>query len=131
MQQNVQDFRLIKNKGKIITATDFNALHKQDLYFLQTAFAKATDNRRVVVTHHVPTFMNYLEHYKNSNINGAFAVELFDFIERCNAACWIYGHSHWNTSRFQIGNTTMLTNQLGYIHHSENKLFNHSAVMEI
>ena len=131
VQKNVNDFYQIKNKGKKITATDFNALHKTDLEFLQTALAKPAGKQRIVITHHVPTLMHYPEQYKNSNINSAFAVELFYTIESSNATHWIYGHHHCNIPAFKIGNTTMLTNQLGYVQQNEHQLFNPAAIIEI
>ncbi len=131
VQQSVNDFNLIKQNGKTIRAKDFNTLHKTDLEFLQTALAHPSDKQRIVITHHVPTLMQYPEQYKNSNINSAFAVELFDTIESSNATYWIYGHHHCNTPAFKIGNTTLLTNQLGYVHNNEHKNFNHSAIIEI
>ena len=131
VQQNVRDFTMIKKKGKNLTAPDFNALHKNDLDFLKTELSTQTDRQRIVITHHVPTLMHYPEQYKNSNINSAFAVELHDFIVSSNAAYWIYGHHHCNTPAFKIGNTTMLTNQLGYVRQSEHLLFNSSAIIEI
>lgn len=70
-------------------------------------------------------FLFYIE------INSAFATELFNFIETSNAAYWIYGHQHCNTAPFKIGNTTMLTNQLGYVQQNEHQLFNPSANIEI
>ena len=131
VQLSVNDFNLIKNKGNNLIVTDFNALHNTDFEFLQTELAKPTDKQRVVVTHHVPTLMHYPEQYRNSNINSAFAVELHDFIESSNAVYWIYGHHHCNTPEFKIGNTTMLTNQLGYVQNNEHKSFNHLAIIEI
>lgn len=132
VQQSVNDFKLIKNKGKNLTTTDFNALHKNDLDFLKTALATGTDKKRIVITHHVPTLLHYPEQYKTSNINTAFAVELHDFIEKTKADYWIYGHHHCNTPAFTIGNTTtLLTNQLGYVIQNEHRLFNPSAVIEI
>jgi predicted phosphohydrolase len=131
VQQSVNDFNLIKQKGKTITAKDFNVLHQTDLDFLKPALAKPTDKQRIAITHHVPTLMNYPEQYKNSNINSAFAVELFDTIESSNASHWIYGHHHCNTPAFKIGNTTMLTNQLGYVQQNEHLLFNPAALIEI
>lgn len=137
VQQSVNDFNLIKisdgkgRKSSALTAKDFNALHKTDLEFLQTALAKPTDKQRLVVTHHVPTLIHYPEQYRHSNINSAFAVELYDTIESSNAIYWIYGHHHCNTPAFKIGNTTMLTNQLGYVQNNEHKNFNHSAIIEI
>lgn len=127
IQPNINDFNLIKNKGKSFTVADFNALHKSDFDFLQTAFTTLTDKQRIVVTHHVPTFMHYPEQFKNSNINSAFATELFETIESSNATYWIYGHHHFNIPAFKIGKTAMLTNQLGYVQNNEHKNFNHSS----
>lgn len=131
VQRSVNDFNLIKNKGKNLTVTDFNALHKNDFEFLKTTLAKPTEKQRVVITHHVPTLMHYPEQYRNSNINSAFAVELYDFIESSNVAYWIYGHHHCNTPEFKIGNTTMLTNQLGYVQNNEHKSFNNAAIINV
>ena len=131
VQQAVNDFHLIKQNGKTITAKNFNAMHQTDFDFLKTVLAKASDKQRIVITHHVPTLMHYPEQYKNSNINSAFATELFDFIENCNATYWIYGHHHSNTPAFKIGNTAMLTNQLGYVQNNEHKNFNHSAIINV
>lgn len=129
VQRGVNDFYQIKNKNKNLTATDFNALHKTDHNFLQTALAKPTNKQRIVVTHHVPTLMHYPEQYKDSEINSAFVTELFDFIESSSAAYWIYGHHHYNTPAFKIGNTTLLTNQLGYVRQNEHQLFNPAATI--
>lgn len=131
VQKNVNDFYQIRNKGKNFTANDFNALHKTDFNFLKSALAKPTDKQCIVVSHHVPTLMHYPEQYRYSEINSAFATELFDFIESSNAAYWIYGHHHCNTPAFKIGNTTMLTNQLGYVQQNEHQLFNPAAIIEI
>lgn len=131
VQQSVNDFSLIKNKGRNFTTTDFNDLHETDFSFLKTALAEKTDKQRIVITHHVPTLMHFPEQYRNSNINSAFAVELYDFIEASNAVNWIYGHHHCNTPAFKIANTTLLTNQLGYVQNNEHRSFNHSAIIEI
>ena len=130
-QKNVSDFYEIKNNGKKFTAADFNALHKKDYGFLKTALAKPTDKQRIVVTHHVPTLMHYPEQYRHSEINSAFATELFEFIETSNAAYWMYGHHHCNTPAFTIGSTNLLTNQLGYVRQNEHLLFNPAAIIEI
>ncbi|MEM9885795.1 MAG: hypothetical protein AAF849_07880 [Bacteroidota bacterium] len=43
---------------------------------------------------------------------------------------WIYGHSHGNRKAFEIGETKLLTNQLGYVEMGEHFLFNRKAVIE-
>jgi len=131
IKQSVSDFSLIKCNGKKLTSIDFNHLHKTDLAFLKSALAIKSNKQRIVVTHHVPTLQNYPPQYKNSNINEAFAVELSDFIFESKANYWIYGHHHTNTNNFEIGNTVMLTNQLGYVMLNEHKLFRNNALIKI
>jgi hypothetical protein len=46
------------------------------------------------------------------------------FIESCGADFWIFGHHHAAVNDFVIGDTTMMTNQLGYVHAGENRAFN-------
>ncbi|HVU53585.1 MAG TPA: hypothetical protein VHD83_00955, partial [Puia sp.] len=85
----------------------------------------------VVVTHHVPTLMNYPWVYRNSPLTEAFAVELFDLIMDSGAVGWIYGHHHVNTPEFSVGKTKMLTNQLGYVRQYEHGSFRRDAVVEV
>jgi predicted phosphohydrolase len=131
VQKSVNDFYQIKYNGKRLSATEFNDLHKTDLDFLKTAMARPTNQQRIVVTHHVPTLMHYPEQYRHSEINSAFATELFEFIETSHAAYWIYGHHHSNTPAFKIGDTTMLTNQFGYVQQNEHALFNPAAIIKL
>ena len=67
-----------------------------------------------------------------STINGAFSVELGNFIANHHIDYWIYGHSHRNI-KAQIGGTLILSNQLGYISHHEHLMngFSNSAMIEI
>ena len=119
VKKSVSDFSMIKIKGEKLTPAQFNRLHQTAYTFLKMALNASESKTNVVVTHHVPTLLNYPEQYKSSNINEAFAVELHDFIFNSNAAFWIYGHHHYNTPEFKIGNTIMLTNQLGYVQQQE------------
>ncbi|MEO8147860.1 MAG: metallophosphoesterase [Bacteroidia bacterium] len=131
IQQSVSDFSWIKYTGKKLTPNDFNILHENDFMFLKTALATETQRERIVVTHHVPTLQHYPEQYRNSNINEAFATELYDFISYSNVQYWIYGHHHVNTPDFKIGNTLMLTNQLGYVRNNEHSAFRNNAIIEL
>lgn len=84
----------------------------------------------IVVTHHVPTLLNYPAAYKGDSLNEAFATELFDLIENSPVNYWIYGHHHSNVPEFQIGRTKMLTNQLGYLQRREHLDFRKMAIIE-
>lgn len=131
VQKSVSDFFYIRKDGKTIMPNDLNEVHETDLQFIKTEIAKPTNNKRIVVTHHVPTFQHYPPQYINSEINCAFATELYDVIEKSNIDYWIYGHHHSNIADFKIGNTNMITNQLGYVKQNENLLFSREKIIEI
>lgn len=131
IQQSVSDFHVIEVKNKLLTPSHFNALHKTSLTFLEEEIKKTTTAKNVVVTHHVPTFINYPPQFKNSPINEAFAVELHDFIYDSKVDYWIYGHHHRNIKKFSIGKTKLITNQLGYVERDEHFSFKSDAVITI
>jgi hypothetical protein len=85
-----------------------------------------------VLTHHVPTGLCTAFEFQGSTINGAFTVELGNYIAESGIDYWIYGHSHRNIEA-QIGDTRVISNQLGYIaydeHHSNG--FTPDKVIEI
>ncbi len=123
IERSMSDFHVIKFEGSRFHAEKYNQLHKGSLAFLKKALHHNFTTKTVVVTHHVPTFLNYPKKYKGDALNEAFAVELFDLIEDSKPDYWIYGHTHHNTVDFKIGGTQLLTNQLGYVKYGEHKLF--------
>ena len=128
---SMNDFRLIKHQNDLLSIELYNQQHEQSFQFLTEAFATAISGKKVVVTHHVPTFMNYPEAYRGDALNGAFAVELFDLIKHHQPELWIYGHTHGNVSDFTIGKTSLVTNQLGYVQNGEHKQFDNEKIFEI
>lgn len=128
---SMNDFRLIKHQNDLLSIELYNQQHEQSFQFLTEVFAAANSGKKAVVTHHVPTYMNYPEAYRGDALNEAFAVELFDFIEQNQPGLWIYGHTHGNVSDFNIGKTRLVTNQLGYLQNGEHKQFDNDKVFEI
>jgi Icc-related predicted phosphoesterase len=137
IQESLNDFALIKMNNIQLQPIHFNAMHDQALKFLTQALhplhPRNMENKAptVVVTHHVPTLMNYPSIYKGSPLNEAFAVELHDLILEHQPAAWIYGHHHFPVPSFQIGKTWMLNNQLGYVKLGENRWYDRKAVLEM
>ena len=95
---------------------------------LYTAVTRA--KKKIVVTHHVPSFELSSPDFMGSPINGAFTVELGNYIAYSDIDYWIYGHSHRNIDGV-IGNTKCLSNQLGYTFHGENTDFEPLKYIEI
>jgi predicted phosphohydrolase len=131
IERSLNDFHVIKNKGFRFSAEAYNQLHEQCLSLVQTEIENNTEEKLAVFTHHCPTFLNYPEQYKGDVLNEAFATELFDMIETSNIASWVYGHHHTNTPEFSIGNTKLLTNQLGYVQLNEHGLFEANKCIEL
>ena len=63
--------------------------------------------------------------FQGSQANGAFTVELEEFIANSGSDYWIYGHSHTNIDA-TIGRTECLSNQLGYVFANGHQAFSKS-----
>ncbi|RLD57987.1 MAG: metallophosphoesterase [Bacteroidetes bacterium] len=123
IERGMSDFHVIKNNGFRFSADKFNQLHEESLAFIKKELNAEMPGKKVVATHHVPTFFNYPEKYKGDVLNDAFAVELSGLIEANGPEYWVYGHTHHNSDDFKIGKTELLTNQLGYVRHGEHASF--------
>ncbi len=119
IKQRLSDFHTIKYNRKGLSIDNYNLLHEQCRAFLNEEISHSGHERKVIVTHHVPTFLNYPEKYKGDNLNEAFAVEMHDEILRSEADFWIFGHHHCEIPDFQIGPTKLISNQLGYVKYNE------------
>jgi len=131
LQRSINDFQVIKYNTYRFDVAQFNEQHKECLEFITQALQQEAVEKKVVVTHHVPTLMNYPEKYKGDALNEAFAVELYDLIEVTQPNCWIYGHHHFNTPDFNIGTTQMLTNQLGYVQYGGSQYFSTDKTLNL
>ena len=117
-EKGVSDFYRILYNGHRLTADDFNEEHERCYDFIRKAVKESKAKTKIVLTHHVPTQLCTAEEFRGSTINGAFTVELGDYIAKSSVDYWIYGHSHRNINA-RIGNTQILSNQLGYVHQEE------------
>jgi predicted phosphohydrolase len=128
---SMNDFRVIDAGIHILNADDYNSLYTENLSFLTNELSKNFNGKTIVATHHVPTFINYPAEYMGSVLNEAFAVELSELIHETKPDYWIFGHHHRNIEPFVIGETRLLTNQLGYLQSGEHVGFDTSKVIEL
>jgi predicted phosphohydrolase len=129
--RSISDFQVIKFNGLFFTVSNSNQLHSESLNFIESELGQNYTGKTVVVTHHVPTFLNFPSKHKGSILNEAFVVELFPLIESSNINYWIYGHHHTNTPAFRIGNTVLITNQMGYVRNDENQDFSLDKIITL
>jgi predicted phosphohydrolase len=126
----VQDFNQILWNGRKMTPQEYNQLHQEALAFLEIALA-ANTHRKMVISHHVPSFLNYPKKHQNDPINACFASNLDDFMQKTTQNAWIYGHHHFNIPPFLIGKTRLYTNQLGYVKFKEGAGFDRNATITV
>jgi len=129
-EHSVTDFRRILYGEDILTFADFNREHKRCLEFIKQSVANSSAKHKIVVTHHVPSFLLMSPEFQGSRINGAFTVELADYIATSGIDYWIYGHSHRNIDK-TIGSTRCVCNQFGYAFHNENLTFDRNKYIKI
>jgi len=129
-ERGVSDFHRILYNDELLTFNNFNREHDQCFQFIQNAVSKNSAKHIIVVTHHVPSFQLSSPDFAGSKINGAFTVELGEFIASSPIEYWIYGHSHRNIDKV-IGKTKCVSNQLGYVFQNEHNSFDAGKTMEI
>ncbi len=130
VSHSVADFSQILSNGKYFTPDMFNEEHDRCLAFIKKTVAESKARYKVVVTHHVPSILLTAPEFKDSRINGAFTVELGDFIADSDIDYWIFGHSHRNIDA-TIGSTRCVSNQLGYVCSNEHRSFDPGKMIEI
>ncbi|MEO9968144.1 MAG: metallophosphoesterase [Reichenbachiella sp.] len=132
IEQGLNDFHQCTYEGKRFTVADHNQCHLKSLNFLNSQLVEETDcDHTVVVSHHVPFPESYCDYPFVSTLDDAFHSDLTPMLVRHKIDAWIYGHNHFNQPEFQIENTRMLTNQMGYVSQQENRLFNRKAVLDL
>jgi predicted phosphohydrolase len=123
IESSLNDFYQIRFHGSKFGTEQYNALHRDSVDFIRGCLQEVDGRRSVVFTHHCPTFLNYPAKYKGDVLNEAFATELYDMIEKSGVDYWVYGHHHYNAPEFIVGNTRMVTNQLGYVGYEKTDCF--------
>ena len=131
IENRLSDFFVISSGSLKLSAFEYNQMHDSSLMFIKNSIAHLSGQKNIVITHHVPTFVNYPPKFVNSPINQAFAVDLNEMICTYEPDHWIFGHSHVNIHPFSLCKTQMHTNQLGYIRYNEHVNYRQKAVIEV
>ncbi|MBR6490511.1 MAG: metallophosphoesterase [Muribaculaceae bacterium] len=115
VQTGMNDCRRIVFGDHLLLATDYARAHERCMEWLKKALSESTASHKVVVTHHCPIVAED-PRYADNGLSSAFVVDLEDFIKNSDIDFWIFGHTHWNALRgTKVGETTLLTNQMGYL----------------
>ena len=108
------DFREISFGDCLMKVADYNDLHDTAVNFIQRSVNESKAVKKVIVTHHVPSFLATKNFLRQTPLASGFTTELGHWISNTNIDYWIYGHSH-HSIETNIGQTKLLSNQLGYL----------------
>jgi len=131
VQKGVNDYYKVYFGDNLLTPEIQNKLHQNCLTFLKKALNQPTKKKRIVITHHLPSYSCIHPYYQGSPINSAFANNQEGLIEKLNIDYWIYGHTHANMEPITIGKTKLLINTFGYVHFQEHQSFQNDLIIKI
>lgn len=130
-QNFLNDFRLIRDQGKLFSPARSIELHEASLAWLSEKLKEKFDGETVVVTHHLPSMKSVSDRFKTSMLSACFASYLNDFFGY--SALWIHGHTHDSIDYVSNG-TRVVCNPRGYSRYEntqENHDFNPALVVEV
>lgn len=135
--REMNDYRRIRlveqGKRRLLRPDDTEALHRQDVAFIEAHLAQGFEGPTVVVTHHAPHPNSVDTMYGTDPLSAAFASDLTEIIMKYQPALWIHGHDH-RQHDYYVGATRVIANPAGYPTRSggrENRLFNPRLVIEV
>ena len=64
-EQVISDFRRILFKGELLTFSEFNQEHRHCIDFIKKAVSSSVAKKKIVVTHHVPSFLMQCPKFTN------------------------------------------------------------------
>lgn len=122
----MNDYRLIRNGGRVARPQDVLEMHKLSLQSLKKN-VRAGD---IVVTHHSPSLNSIPEEYLLNRVNGAYHSDLSKFIAESKPAIWCHGHTHTACDYVQ-DNTRIICNPRGYGNQYKKNGYRPDLVFEI
>jgi len=88
----INDYNYIKkNNNELATPFDTGRWHYDSVKFLQDEFKK--DTKKLVITHHLPSFKMIHQKYQGHPANVGFATDLEKLFNK-NILAWCSGHTH-------------------------------------
>jgi Icc-related predicted phosphoesterase len=129
-RENMTDFSIIANAGKLFTPEDSMTLHRNSRDWLTNRLAEKFRGKTVVVTHHAPSSRSVDPRYAKNLLTAAFASNLEDMLDGSRVTLWVHGHLH-GAFDYEISGTRVLCNPRGYVPFEITKEFVPDLVVEI
>lgn len=116
-------YKILKDDRTKLLVDDTINMNKHSFNIINQSNDEFYDNI-IVITHHAPSPRSIPAKYMNCDTNAAYVNEYDDFIRKNDykIKLWIHGHIHAYND-YQIGNTRIFSNPLGYGFDDERKNF--------
>jgi hypothetical protein len=142
-QRGMSDFRSIRT-GRYIPEADSWMLHTMppirpihtirrhevSRQFILDGCRMFRDRKRVVVTHHAPSFHSVHPKYQKDLLSPAFYSDLDEQIQVYGPNLWVHGHMH-DSSDYMLGETRVICNPFGYLDAELNPSWNPALLVEV
>ena len=112
-RQQMTDFSIIQNNGRLFTPEDAIRLHTASRDWLAAMLAEPFQGETVVVTHHAPSSQSVPPRYASDLLTAAFASNLESLMDGDGVALWIHGHMH-ESYDYEAYGTRVVCNPRGY-----------------
>lgn len=112
---DVSNNRIIMFKYLFPTIKEANAEFTKSYEWLKNSLEESSNDRQVIITHHVPTYSLQHEKYKHTGsafTNSLFYSEILDSLDLSKVKYWYCGHTH-ESGKIKYGNTEIIINPYG------------------
>lgn len=123
-RRGMNDFHVIKNRGMKMTPIYIHQTHKNSAEFIEKQL-NMLHGKKVVITHHAPSFQSVGPQWQGDPLNGCFASNLERLVDK--ADLWVHGHMH-DSFDYTVGNGRVICNPRGYYPRQLNHNFLESVI---
>lgn len=106
-------------------------VHRQSKKFITDCVEQYRDMKKVVVTHHAPSFQSIDPMYAGlHHMNGLYASELSNIMLDYSINYWVHGHTHTPVD-YTVGTCRVISNPRGYVGYEDTSKFKPDFTFEL
>ena len=135
LKTSMSDFKVIKygrpgQTYRKFIPEDMVKIHQTSVEYIFKQIAELPQEKKVVVTHHAPSYLSVPEQYIGDCFNPGYCTEYGHQLVDDGPDIWIHGHLH-DSSDYDIGNTRIISNPRGYAPGALNPAFEDSWLIRM
>lgn len=104
------------------------ALHQRSLWYFEQELKKP--GKKVLISHHLPTFASIDDAYRGNSLNPAYASELTQLFDHDDVMLVVHGHTH-SSCDYELYGRRVICNPRGYYPHKLNPSFDDALTVDL